>query len=167
MESTTFDEISDRLDHPPLTWAPKGAINGIDAEQQHVAPKVAGVVEAIDVWESEYGPYPVVDLKLKDGTRVRVHGFSTVLKRRLGEIDPQINELIGVAYLGEVKSRNPGRKSYSNFAVVRAGGGAQKSLKRFASAKDEESTGEPVPEPTPEELEKILADQPRDESGEW
>jgi hypothetical protein len=147
-----FAELQDRLDHQPLTWSPKGFIDGIDVGQQHQEPKVAGVVEQVDVWESHYGPYPVVDLKLKDGTRVRIHGFSTVLKRRLGEIDPQPGELIGVSYLGEVASRIKGRKGYSNFAVVRAGGGEKKSLKQFAAAEDEdESTDDlgssTIPEP--------------------
>jgi hypothetical protein len=158
-----FAELEDRLDHPPLTWAPKGLVDGIDAGLQYAEPKVAGTVEQVDVWQSDYGPYPVCDLRLKDGTRVRVHGFSTVLKRRLGEIDPQVGELIGISYLGEVPSRVKGRSAYSNFSVVRAGGGQSRSLRQFATAIEEDSTGPSVTDDLGgEKLESELA-----EGGEW
>jgi len=67
--------------------------------------------EVVDITKgtSDYEPYPLLTVRLDDGTEKAVHGFHTVLKNELIRQQPQIGERIGIKYLGE-QATKPGSK---------------------------------------------------------
>lgn len=63
---------------------------------------ILGVISAISMGHSEYGTYPIVTILTNDGEMLAVHGFHGVLKERLIELRPKVDEVIGIKYLGHV-----------------------------------------------------------------
>lgn len=63
---------------------------------------------------------PTVTIRTKDGTKWRVIGYGSVLKRELKDADPKVGDMLGVKYFGEKPIRK-GRfagKPYKHFGVV-------------------------------------------------
>lgn len=50
---------------------------------------------------SEFGRYPIVVMKRKDGSEVAVHAFHHTLKNRLREMRPKVGHTLTITYLGE------------------------------------------------------------------
>lgn len=63
---------------------------------------ILGVITAIAMGHSEFGTYPIITILTADGEMLAVHGFHTILKQRLIEIRPSVDEILGVKYLGHV-----------------------------------------------------------------
>ena len=63
---------------------------------------ITGRVVDIDVTTGAYGPYPVVDVELEDGTVVSVHAFHDQLRRRLKSRGAQVGETVSITYRGRV-----------------------------------------------------------------
>jgi hypothetical protein len=68
---------------------------------------------------------PVVTVETKDGSKYRIIGYGSVLKRELTDADPKVGDMIGVKYFGEkpIKKGRFAGKPYKHFgvAVRRAG----------------------------------------------
>src|SRR4051794_8412662 len=60
---------------------------------------ITGQVIDIDVTEGAYGPYPVLDFQLEDGT-VSVHAFHDQLRRKLSSRGAQVGETVTIVYQG-------------------------------------------------------------------
>jgi hypothetical protein len=60
---------------------------------------ITGTIVDIDVTEGAYGPYPVLDFQLEDGT-VSVHAFHDLLRRKLSSRGAQVGELVSITYRG-------------------------------------------------------------------
>lgn len=60
---------------------------------------ITGTIVDIDVTEGAYGPYPVIDFELDDGT-VSVHAFHDQLRRKLSSRGAQVGELVSITYRG-------------------------------------------------------------------
>lgn len=62
---------------------------------------VVGVLLDLTLRDSDYGdPYPVVTIETSDGREVEVHGYHSVLRNRLFELDPQPGDQLGIKCLG-------------------------------------------------------------------
>ena len=60
---------------------------------------ITGKVVDIDPTEGAYGPYPVLDLELDDGS-VSVHAFHDHLRRKLSSRGAQVGEVVSITYRG-------------------------------------------------------------------
>ena len=101
--------LEDRLESGlPSAWRP----------DQEDADMLIGEVVEIEVGQSDYGAYPILVVKLSDGTEKAVHGFHSVLQNELLKSQPQIGEKVGIKYLGDVPTK-PGSKykSYKGYRV--------------------------------------------------
>ena len=87
---------------------------------------IAGVVVKIGETRSDFAAdgenpmVPTVTVQVKDGTKYRVIGYGSVLKRELTDANPQVGDLIAVKYFGEKpirKGKFAGRP-YKHFGVV-------------------------------------------------
>lgn len=101
--------LEDRLESGlPSAWRP-------DQEDPDV---LIGEVVDIEVGTSDYGRYPIIVVRRKDGTEKAVHGFHSVLQNELMKARPQVGEEVGIKYLGDVETK-PGSKfkSYKGYRV--------------------------------------------------
>lgn len=132
--------LEDRLDSGlPAAWRP-------DKEDED---KLIGEVVDIQMGTSDYEPYPLLVIRLDDGSEKAVHGFHTVLKNELLRQKPQIGERIGIKYLGEQETK-PGSK-FKSFIGYRV------KVERESGTFDWSKVGQPeaedeayrAPEPEP------------------
>jgi len=114
--SDDLKELEERLDNPPLIWAPKGLKKKMEADKVDQSQRVVGYVEETDTRSGDFGPYPHIIIKRADGSRVAVAGFGTVLKNRLATV--QVGDAVAIAYEGQVPSSQPGMQDYDSYAVV-------------------------------------------------
>lgn len=159
MDSTQrANEPEDDLS-PAIPWDPQGNYE-TDGPVCRDA-QIRGVVDDLDVWESAFGPYPVVTIRQPDGTRIRVQGWGAVLKGRLAELKPEVGEELTIAFLGMKKPAGTGRKAYANFEVRVTGRTKAMDWTRFGreAVADGYDSGPPIDEPTPEELRQIFRDE--------
>lgn len=64
---------------------------------------ILGVVASVSIGpDNGFGPYPIITILTGEGELVAVHAFHTVLKDRLVDIRPKVDEIIGIKYLGHV-----------------------------------------------------------------
>lgn len=76
-----------------------------------------GILRELTLRDSDYGdPYPVVTIEKADGSEVVVHGYHSVLRNRLLELDPRPGDEIGIKVLGQRTSK-AGTK-YHDYKVV-------------------------------------------------
>lgn len=61
---------------------------------------LVGFVSSLSIGQSDYGPYPIIEITTEKGERFALHGFHTVVKSRLIELRPTIGEEIGIKYNG-------------------------------------------------------------------
>lgn len=101
--------LEDRLESGlPSAWRP----------DQDDPPLLIGTVIEIEIGQSDYGRYPIIVVRLDDGSEKTVHGFHSVLQNELMKSRPNIGERIGIKYLGDVETK-PGSKfkSYKGYRV--------------------------------------------------
>lgn len=98
--------LEDRLNAAPVSaWRP-------DEDD----PKtIVGEILDIEKRDGDWGPYPVLIVRTKDGEEKAIHAMRSVLKNELLKKRPQIGERIGVVYLGEQKGQ--GTRSYIGYRV--------------------------------------------------
>jgi hypothetical protein len=77
---------------------------------------VAGIVEEIDERESGYGTYRHTVLRRRDGSRVSVAWWGTVLESRAKNLE--VGDAVAITYLGKVQPRDDSLAPYSNFDVI-------------------------------------------------
>ena len=76
-----------------------------------------GILRELTLRDSDYGdPYPVVTIEKADGSEVVVHGYHSVLRNRLLELDPRPGDEIGIKCLGKRTSKSG--TTYNDFKVV-------------------------------------------------
>lgn len=64
---------------------------------------ILGVITSVSVGpDNGFGPYPIITILTNDGESKAVHAFHTVLKDRLIDIRPAVDEIIGIKYLGHI-----------------------------------------------------------------
>ncbi len=60
-----------------------------------------GTVVSIDARTSQYGGiYPVVVLRTDDGEETAIHGYHTVLKGEIANLQPKVGDRLGIKYFG-------------------------------------------------------------------
>jgi hypothetical protein len=101
--------LEDRLESGlPSAWRP----------DQDDPPLLIGKVIEVEVGQSDYGRYPIIVVRLDDGSEKAVHGFHSVLQNELQKTRPNIGERIGIKYLGDVETKPGSRyKSYKGYRV--------------------------------------------------
>lgn len=75
---------------------------------------IEGTLDAIKTGEGDYGPYPLYELALDDGTGISLHAFHSVLRNELATARP--GDRIAVQYVG-LKPRKNG-KPYESYKVA-------------------------------------------------
>lgn len=96
-------------------WVPTEAGEGIAGKVVKV-----GQVRSDFAADGEDPMVPTVTIEVKDGTKYRVIGYSSVLKRELIEKAPAVGDLMAVKYFGEKilrKGKFAGRP-YKHFGLV-------------------------------------------------
>lgn len=96
-------------------WVPKEKGEGI-----------AGIVVKVGETRSDFANdnedpmCPTVTVQTKDGTKWRVIGYGSVLKRELKDADPKVGDMMAVKYFGEkpIKSGKFQGRPYKHFGVV-------------------------------------------------
>jgi hypothetical protein len=78
---------------------------------------VDGTVTEITTYDGgNFGPYPIVTLRLDDGAEFAVHCFHTVLRRELERLDVQVGEHVAILYVGPRKTMG-GDNTYEAYRV--------------------------------------------------
>jgi hypothetical protein len=78
---------------------------------------VVGTLLDLALRDSDYGdPYPVVTIETADGREVDVHGYHSVLRNRLLELDPRPGDQLGIKSLGKRTSKSG--STYNDYRVV-------------------------------------------------
>lgn len=111
-----LDDLLDEVEEDDSEgWVPKEKGEGI-----------AGVVIKVGETRSDFANdnedpmCPTVTLQTADGTKWRVIGYGSVLKRELKDADPKVGDRMGVKYFGEkpIKSGKFQGRPYKHFGVV-------------------------------------------------
>jgi hypothetical protein len=87
---------------------------------------IGGIVVKVSETRSDFANdgenpmVPTVTVQTKDGTKWRVIGYSSVLKRELQDQDPHVGDRIVIRYFGEkpIKKGRFAGKPYKHFGVV-------------------------------------------------
>ncbi len=110
-------------------------------------PLIIGVVISFSEWDAGWGTYPILGLRLADGTERAVHCQHEVLQRELSKARPRIGERVGIKWLG-----TPEDKSYHRYRVrVDRPEGHEIDWSRYGSGVEELPPARSAP-PTPGEL---------------
>jgi hypothetical protein len=107
-------EVEDRAANPPKLWDPESKLDRDDVIRD---ASVSGIIEELDVRESGYGPYKTTVLRRRDGSRVQVAWFGTVLESRSKNL--AVGDAVALTFLGREKPRDPTLAEYANYDVVR------------------------------------------------
>jgi hypothetical protein len=170
-------EVEDRAANPPKLWDPEGRLTGRD--DTTTDESVSGIVEEIDERESGFGPYKATVLRRRDGSRVSVAWFGTVLETRAKNL--AIGDAVALTFLGRAQPREEGYSEYANYDVVHrkpAAGPHAVSAEPLADEVDDEpndldgtATGRDLPKITPEVVaaikygNRLIDDAAREERG--
>jgi hypothetical protein len=110
------DDLLDEVEEDDSEgWVPKERNEGI-----------AGIVVKLGETRSDFAKdgddpmCPTVTIQTSDGTKWRVIGYGSVLKRELQDANPQIGDMMAVKYFGEkpIKTGKFAGKPYKHFGVV-------------------------------------------------
>lgn len=105
MSSSIFDDDTTRRsargDFAPA-WVP-----------EQPGDRLEGQVTEVDTRDGSFGSYVVYTIRSDDGDDVALHAGSVSLRDRLEDVT--VGDTIGVAYLGDVRSKNG--RSYRNYDV--------------------------------------------------
>ena len=116
-----FDEFDDVEDGDDLLdsvleddsegWVPEKPGDGVQ-----------GVVIKVGETKSDFSDElaPTVTLETKDGSKFRIIGYGSVLRREIVDADPQPGDLMAVKYFGVKKIKNGkwAGKDYKHFGVA-------------------------------------------------
>lgn len=75
-------------------------------------PLIIGHVVGFGEFDAGWGPYPIVTLRLADGSERSVHCQREVLSQELAKARPQVGERLGIKWLGQ-----PEGKKYHRYVV--------------------------------------------------
>lgn len=123
-----MDDLDDRFAE---AWVP--------AEENEA---VSGIVVSRSSRDGGYGEYPILTIEQSDGSRIAVHGFSTVLKNEIEAQNPSAGDEIAVRYDG-IKPSKDGTKTYKVFSLA-----VRKSL----NPPPVQSLLPPAPRPQPQQV---------------
>lgn len=113
--------------------------------------KLVGSVTRLDKFDGGYGEYPILTVStetgttqngspVKEGTEFAFHAFNTVPKNEVEKQNAQPGDRLGVAFLGEGRSKNG--QTFKNYrVVVQKGQGATPSASEDQIVKDAEALG--------------------------
>jgi hypothetical protein len=115
-EDELYDELEDRAAHPPRAWNPEGKLS--DDDQDTIKDQsVAGIVDEIDDRDHpDFGPWRMVTLRRRDGSRVNVAMIGAVLKNRAKSLE--IGDGLAITYKGRVKPKAEGYSDYADYDVI-------------------------------------------------
>src|SRR4051794_2355368 len=110
------DPLAERLDAGfAAAWKPKRADTQLDAASE----KLVGVVSAIDLRTSDYGPpYAVVTVRQDNGEELAWHAFHTTSRAEVAQKRPQVGERIAVGYFGTGKPAKVGMAGPQLYRLV-------------------------------------------------
>lgn len=96
-------------------WVPKEKGEGIAGRVIRV-----GETRSDFAADGENPMVPTVTIETGDGTKWRIIGYSSVLKRELKDQDPQVGDLMAVKYFGEkaLKTGKFAGRPYKHFGIV-------------------------------------------------
>lgn len=130
-----FQTLKDIVEHPAKKWTAKAIPKDEDPKEWIVSERVSGVVDYIEGRQGDYGPFRVVELRRKDGDRVQVAGFGTVLAAWFPVL--KIGDGLAITYRGTKPSATSGFKDFDDFEVVVVRGGQRISRDEPAAAEGE------------------------------
>jgi hypothetical protein len=73
---------------------------------------IIGEVVGFSEYDAGWGPYPILTLRLSDGSERAVHAQREVLQQELAKARPCVGERLGIKYLGQ-----PEGKKYHRYLV--------------------------------------------------
>jgi hypothetical protein len=114
-EFADVDDLLDEVEEDDSEgWVPTEAGQGIVGKVIKV-----GVTRSDFAADGEDPNVPTVTLELKDGTKYRIIGYSSVLKRELTDQNPQVDDFMAVKYFGEKKLKTGkfAGRPYKHFGV--------------------------------------------------
>jgi hypothetical protein len=76
---------------------------------------ILGTITALAMGHSEWGTYPIITVLTSGGEMFAIHGFHTILKQRLIEIRPMVDEILGVKYLGHILPDDTNSKNVNDY----------------------------------------------------
>lgn len=84
---------------------------------------IVGTVVRITTGESEHGRYPLLTLAADTDdpeavNYVAVHAFSSVLKKSLFEIKPEVGARLAITYHGKITPERAGANPYHSYTVI-------------------------------------------------
>jgi hypothetical protein len=86
-----------------------------DAWLPEEGESILGVITSISMGpDAGFGSYPIITILTNDGESKAVHAFHTVLKERLIDIRPAVDEIIGIKYVGHVMPED-GTKNVNDY----------------------------------------------------
>ena len=110
-----------------------------------------GIVEDRDLRASTVRgqpDYAYTVLRLKDGTRVGVPWWNTVLRSQVAKHNPQPGDMVGVEYMGSKPNSDPSLADIELYDVI-----VRKATGRPTLVPDKVGDEEPLPPEPPEEEE--------------
>jgi hypothetical protein len=115
-QSDDFDDLLDDVEEDDSEgWVPKEKGEGI-----------SGLVIKVGETKSDFAAdgqdplVPVVTIQTADGTKWRVIGYSSVLKREIQDADPKVGDRMAVKFFGEktLKTGKFAGRPYKHFGVA-------------------------------------------------
>lgn len=107
-------EVEERAANTPRIWDPEKKLT--DRDDTITDETVAGIVEELDERESGFGDYKVTVLRRRDGSRVQVAWFGTVLEGRSKNL--ALGDAVAATFLGRVQPKDESLGEYANFDVI-------------------------------------------------
>jgi hypothetical protein len=111
-----FSSLEDIAAHPAKKWTAKAVPSGKDPKDWIVSEHVSGIVDYIEPRVGDFGPYRAVELKTKDGSRVEVAGFGTVLSGWFRIL--RVGDGLAITYRGNKPATVSGHKDFDVYEVV-------------------------------------------------
>lgn len=121
MSDDIFDDLDSQLDAVTEAWRPEPG------------EKLVGRVVELSEILGQYGVYPLVVLRTKDGSERAVHCFHSVIKAEIGRQKPAVGDMIAIKFLGKIDG-----KDYESYKV---------RVVHCFPATDLASSPVPIPEP--------------------
>jgi hypothetical protein len=106
-----FDLLDSVLEDDSEGWVPEKPGDGIQ-----------GVVIKVGETKSDFSDElaPTVTIETKDGSKFRIIGYGSVLRREIQDADPHPGDLFACKYFGEKKIKNGkwAGKNYKHFGIA-------------------------------------------------
>jgi hypothetical protein len=106
-QQTDFDALTKRAADAPNAWLPEPGETLVGTVE---APVVDG--------ESEYGLYPMLEVRDTEGHLFSVHCFHTTLRNAIDQLAPKVGEAIAIKYFGRQASKTEGHDDIYLYRVV-------------------------------------------------